>query len=329
MEFEEDNVPQNRTKRATPESNLDGAPANTAPAVASPKRTRKPKASVPATPASIAAMTAAAVTATAASGFGSSDSVVVAVSTVDFWVKICTAYKNFRDAMDFEFTEKGISVDCLETSNVCFTKIRLPLDVFLEYRIKRPEVVRIRLSALDSILKMASASTSVIVIEMERHGDADLKVTIDQDPFVMATVEEEDARLNVPDYSPTAVVHLSTSVFQSVVGKFVGVGADQVQFNVTHDTMVLSFESTGMVKTGSKTLVTPGEPDGVVEFCNASKFQQRFTSRYMMMISKAANLSDMVKLVFCDDMPICIQYTTDHIMGKASFAFYLAPVIDP
>ena len=225
--------------------------------------------------------------------------------------KIVDATVELVKCVNINVSEDGWHAQAMGGSHLAFFSFILNKHSFATLRVARPVTLGIKISALQSVMKIMKSVGTVhlklsgnVLNIMGKHKGKSMR-------YELKLIDLQTEQLNIPDMDFEYIAHLPSSEFvctcQTVFGETVciQIGLEMV------------FTSKG--KDGNSHVKYT---DVVVK--SSGELTLEFASRYLVLFSKGALLSKMVSLYMSPDMPIRIEFSFD----GGHVCYYLAPKVE-
>jgi len=243
--------------------------------------------------------------------------------------KIIESIRELVVDANFDCSERGITMQAMDSSHVSLCAIVLKSEGFNFYRCDKPFALGLNTPNLAKILKCAG-NDDVITLKCEEQTDSLTLVfeTPAQDrisDFEFKLMEIESEHLGIPDTEYKCNVRLPAAEFQRII-RDIGVFGDTCTISVTKEG--IRFSASGDLGTGNimlkhNTAVDKDTEAVVIDM--QEPVELNFALRYLTLFTKATALGPTVTLSMSPDIPIVVEYPVD-TMGH--IRYYLAPKID-
>ncbi|CAK9027131.1 unnamed protein product [Durusdinium trenchii] len=221
--------------------------------------------------------------------------------------KVAESMKDLCKDVNFDCSEKGIEVQCMDSSHVALVSVLLRESAFAEFKCDRPVSLGMNIDSLTKILKMTGSD--------DRIADFDLKL-----------MQIESEHMEIPEQHYKVVAKLPSSEFQKVCRDLKEFG-ETIQ--ITGSKEGLKFMVQGDLGSGN-VMLKPREgekPEEKVSLTVHEPVTATFALRYLVNFAKAEKLCGSVELGLSPDAPLLVKYDLE-TADKGHMQFYLAPKID-
>jgi proliferating cell nuclear antigen len=210
------------------------------------------------------------------------------------------------------FTEKGVSVNCMDSSHVCLVNVEWT--TFSRYACSQECVVGVHVGNLVRMLR-CHANADSVTMQMEDDTADMISVVFASEArvahFELKTLDLESEEMGVPESEPDAVIDLDSREFQTIV-KDLATISDTVLMRVSpHD---VAFEASGDIGRASIKLANAAE---------RATISQEFSVRYLATFAKMTDVFNRATINMSDEMPLVLRFQDD----ACRTTFFLAPKI--
>jgi proliferating cell nuclear antigen len=233
--------------------------------------------------------------------------------------RIVEAMKDLCTEASFEFSERGLQVQAMDSSHVSLCYLTLQKEGFAHYGCGVDESLGVSLLNLSKVLKCAANEDSVTLKALD-DGDVltlmfESKAQDRSMDFDLKLMDLDQEQLCIPETVYHAKFTIDANEFKRIIS----------DLQVLGDTCVIScseggvrFSVAGDVGTANIVL-KPGQREV------GEPVELRFALRYLNFFTKATPLSTTVELSLSKDAPLLVKY---QIESCGSIQFFLAPKIE-
>eukprot|EP00996_Jenningsia_fusiforme_P001089 NODE_1996_length_1331_cov_75.313573_g1812_i0.p1 GENE.NODE_1996_length_1331_cov_75.313573_g1812_i0~~NODE_1996_length_1331_cov_75.313573_g1812_i0.p1 ORF type:complete len:286 (+),score=83.76 NODE_1996_length_1331_cov_75.313573_g1812_i0:75-860(+) len=243
--------------------------------------------------------------------------------------KILEAVKDLVTEANLECSASGIQLQAMDTSHVSLVTLLLKGSGFERYRCDRNTTLGLNLNSMSKILKCAGNDDS-ITLRSQDDGDTvtfvfESKAKDKVSDFQLKLMAIDAESLGIPEQEYKAVVTMPSAEFQRICRDLSMLG-DTVNIAVSKEGV--NFAASGDIGAG-KILVKQNTAADAPEDSTIIELQEpvnlNFALRYLITFSKAAALSEKVKLSMAKEVPLVVEFS----IGEFGYIrYYLAPKID-
>jgi len=239
------------------------------------------------------------------------------------------AMKDLCKDVNFDCSEKGLQVQCMDSSHVALVSLLLRESAFSEFKCERPTSLGMNVESLSKILKMCSPNDSLKVryqsgadvVSFQCEGGEDRIADFD-----LKLMQIESEHMEIPEQHYKVTVKLPSSEFQKICRDLREFG-ETMQIKASKEGITFSVQ--GDVGAGN-VMLKPREaekPEDKVTLTVHEPVTATFALRYLVNFSKAAPLCGSVELGLGPDAPLLVKYDLENA-DNGHMQFYLAPKID-
>lgn len=230
----------------------------------------------------------------------------------------------------FDVSNKGLSLQAMDSSHVALVSMCLKSDAFDPWRCDRNLSLGITFKFMSKIIKCAGANDS-LVLKAEDEGDV-LNMVFEApngercSEFAMKLVDIDSDQVGIPETDYSAVIKMPSGEFARVCRDLSNFGEslticvtkEGLKFSVKGDTMgnaSMKFQSTGTGDDSKDVSIEMNDP------CTLT-----FAVKYLNYFTKGGTLSDQVTLSLSQDTPLVVEYQVGDGLGY--MRYYLAPKME-
>jgi len=244
--------------------------------------------------------------------------------------KVVEAMKELCKDVNFDVSEKGLSVQSMDSSHVALVALLLRESAFMDYKCDRPVSLGMNVDALTKIFKLCGPSDSLKLryandadqISFQCESQEDDKIS----DFDLKLMEIESEQMDIPEQAYQVVARLPSAEFQKICRDLKEFG-ETLQISASKEGLRFSVE--GDVGAGN-VMLKPREAEKDEEKVSLTVHEPvkaTFALRYLNNFAKAAPLCGAVELGLAPDAPLSVKYVLD-TKDNGHLQFYLAPKID-
>jgi len=244
--------------------------------------------------------------------------------------KIIEAMRELCKEVNFDCSEKGLSVQSMDSSHVALVSLILRESAFVDFKCDRPTSLGMNVESLAKIFKMCGPSDS---LKLRYQNDADtLNFQCESNAddriadFDLKLMQIESEHMEIPEQQYKVVIKMPSSEFQKVCRDLREFGETMT---VTATKEGVKFSVTGDLGAGN-VFIKPRDsdkPEEKVSLTVNENVTSNFALRYLVNFSKAAPLCGSVELGLGPDAPLLVKFEIDKA-ENGHIQFYLAPKID-
>lgn len=228
----------------------------------------------------------------------------------ELFTRIIDSIKDLNPHANFDFTEKGLHMQVMDSAHVSLSSLLLTQDVFEHYTCEENLTLGLHLKSL--ILALRNSKGPLTLFSTGDKLSVDVRKNSGNAHYSMNLLDIESDHLGLPDITYDSIAVLPSSVFAKVVRDISDL-SDTCSILVNGHLNVSASGDIGKVDWQSsgdcKCTVTQDTP------------ALKFGLRYMCLFLKAASVSGDVIIGLKADTPICLTFP----IGSGHLRFYLAP----
>jgi len=244
--------------------------------------------------------------------------------------KIVEAMRELCKEVNFDCSEKGLSVQSMDSSHVALVSLILRESAFVDFKCDRPTSLGMNIESLAKVFKMCGPSDS---LKLRYQNDADtLNFQCESNgddriaDFDLKLMQIESEHMEIPEQQYKVVIKMPSGEFQKVCRDLREFGETMT---VTATKEGVKFSVAGDLGAGN-VFIKPRDSDKLDEKVVVTvneNVTSNFALRYLVNFSKAAPLCGSVELGLGPDAPLLVKFELDKA-DNGHIQFYLAPKID-
>lgn len=243
--------------------------------------------------------------------------------------KILEAIKDLVNEANLDCSTSGVQLQAMDSSHVSLVTLMLKESGFETYRCDKNLSLGINMSSMNKILKCAG-NDDAITLRSQDEADTvtfvfESKEKDKVSDFQLKLMAIDAESLGIPEQEYKAVVTMSSQEFMRICRDLSMLG-DTVNISVTKEGV--KFSASGDIGAGNilvKQQKSADKDDDSTTIELQEPVSLNFALRYLTTFSKAASLSEKVKLSMAKDVPLVVEYA---IQDMGHIRYYLAPKID-
>jgi len=240
--------------------------------------------------------------------------------------KIFEAVKELASEVNIEVSEEGIELQAMDSCQVSLVKLDMKVDCFEHYRCDKSRPLGLNMATVVKVMKMCNNDDQVT---LRHHDGADHLIFCFENElerkmseFKLKLTTFEDEKMGVPDIHFKVHATISTRLYSSTVATLIQF-SEVITINATKDGNI-AFIANGDAG-DAKTLFTSTEGDAEVNVQASEDTTASFGARNLSLFSKAAPLSNSMKLLLSNDQPLLVVFTLNDEPSMGTMTFFLAP----
>jgi len=236
--------------------------------------------------------------------------------------------KSFRNAIDavvslidegpLEVTKDGLSLRCMDPSQIAMVSFIAPKSFFMKYEVAEPTIVGVNFSELGKMLKRSESGEQLELSQEENMLVAQFTVEHEKRMFRLPLVEVQGGSPKEPAFVHDATVKITAQAFKEGL-KDAELISSHVSLEATPENFIIEVRDNSSMRTEMQ----KGNPK-LVELNVKTKARATFPLQYLKDISNAAIDKEPISINLKTNAPVKVSYNIDVLQ----FTYYLAPRID-
>merc|ERR1719408_1010192 len=232
--------------------------------------------------------------------------------------------------VNFDVSEKGISVQSMDSSHVALVGLMLRESAFMEYKCDRATSLGINIESLSKVFKLCGPSDSLKIRYANDTDQISFQCESQEDDrisdFDLKLMEIESEQMEIPEQQYKVVVRLPSSEFLKICRDLKEFG-ETIQISASKEG--LRFSVQGDVGAGN-VMLKPRDAEKEEDKISLTVHEPvtaSFALRYLNNFAKAAPLCGTVELGMSPEQPLSVRYDLE-VRENGHLQFYLAPKVD-
>ena len=231
---------------------------------------------------------------------------------------IISLISDSTDDVNFNMSEEGITIQCMDGGHVSYLLCELPKEFFDNFNCVESRSIGINIKSLTKIFNMAKINVGLTIIFKQDHIDFYIKSPSLDKQYSMRQMVIEQEALTIPDMDWDYIVNMPSNDFYTATHEMQDMG-ESCELKIKNK--AIQFKSEGIVGL-VKIKITPLE---LIDNTEDTFFKVGFSSKYLFNYAKARYLSDNIKLEVKRNTPIKMTYD----IGDGGMIYnYVAPKIE-
>ena len=217
----------------------------------------------------------------------------------------------------FKVTPDAIELVAMDPANVAMVLFKLLSSTFVEYDVKKEQILAVNLNDLKQVLKRTRPNET-LTLETE---PGRLKLTLKSNTirtFSLPLIEVEEKEQKVPNLEFKATVELPSAMLNEAIEDCDIVG-DAVSFLV-EDTKFHIMAAGDLSKANVEI-----PKDHETQIKTDGKQRSKYSIEYLKKMIQGSKLSDKVTVKISNNYPLQLEYK---VLNRVQLAFILAPRVD-
>ena len=233
--------------------------------------------------------------------------------------------KNILSEVTFYFTEDGLYIQGMDSSQISLVELNLSSDWFDKFKIDKPHTFGLNLVCFDTVISCLDKNFK---IQLKHKEEDHLNITLTDDKIIkqyqMVLIDIETTMLNVPSPEYSADVVMKSSVYKDYINELSMFGED-LYVDCSQEDVKLSSRG----EYGKSEIIIKEEyleEYLIEEDVNISQF---FNIKMIKCFTSFTKLNKIVKFHLLEDNPMKIIFElSEDEPEKNSLKFYIAPKVE-
>ncbi len=210
-------------------------------------------------------------------------------------------------------SKEGLSLTAVDPANVAMVHFKMPVDLFSEYQLEKPEVLGLNLDNLKAVLRRCKPGSALTLQKQDNFLKLSIFDRIKRD-FNLALLDIDVEEKEMPNWEFNSVIKLNSDSLVEVL----------------EDCTVVSDACTFTAEPSKLIVEAYGLHSARIEFSSdeaeihSANSTARFSLEYMNKFAKGAKISNRAQLSFSNNHPLRLDFPTGNVM----LSFVLAPRIE-
>lgn len=240
--------------------------------------------------------------------------------------KILLAIKDMAQDVSFEFSNKGIFLQCMDSGHIALANLVVYANACTRYQCNNSLVIGIHLDSLLKVLNMIPGADTVIVEKKTDDSDK-LEITLESDDksvsFELSLMDIDAEALDIPTSQYDVEMMLPSTDFANSLKSLLSF-SDNISLQIDRakprqmNLIINSSEGEGVIK-------IKNIPSIIVR----DSFKGLFSLKYLAMFTKGKDLCENTTLKLQNGAPLVMEYQIkdDNDQDQIILSFFLAPKI--
>ncbi|MBU2639228.1 MAG: proliferating cell nuclear antigen (pcna) [Nanoarchaeota archaeon] len=220
--------------------------------------------------------------------------------------------------VSFKIDKDKLEIIAMDPANVVMIVFKLLSSAFVEYEVKKDEVISLSLDNLNQVFRRIKPSDTLI-LELDEEKNR-LKIRLrgnSNRTFNLSLLSADEEEKKIPELEFPLVIETNSELFEDAI-EDAGIVADSLAFIADKNKFLI--QGTGNISDSKVEVLTDEETEINVD--GEDKIAARYSVEYLKKIIKGGKLADRVKVQFGKDYPLKVDY---NLMDKLGLTFILAP----
>jgi len=231
--------------------------------------------------------------------------------------------KEILDDCNITFDRTGMRILAIDGAHVCLVHMKLEAGNFDIYHCPEPHIAGVNLNILHKLLKSVSPDDTItFFIDSDMPHELGIKIENSEQNttttylYKMMEIDEKDMKVPAVEFS--SVMQMPSLEFQNLC-RYLKDLTDEIIITCVNEQLIISIEGDSA---NMKKVIRESDTDKGLRFITSSKdevIHGRFPLRFLLMFTKATNLSKHIGIYLKNDFPMVIQYSIANL-GELRFA---------
>jgi len=260
-----------------------------------------------------------------------SDEYVLEVHTVQVQAFKGTleAIKDLLNECNIHFDSTGMKIKSIDGKHVALVHVRYNGDKFDRYYCERDLAIGINIANTLKVLKNVSQNDTLqLFVKRDNYDQAGIRIqNADKGvvhEFYIKLMDLDDNDIDIPETEFSSIITMPSNDLHTLCKQYKEF-ADKIDIKSVGDKVIFSFTGED---TNGQSIMHNHENGLIVQKCddnNDEIVQAKFLLRYLVLFSKAYNLSNTVEILLKNDYPMVLKYS---IADLGTLKFCLAPLVE-
>ncbi|MFC1648766.1 proliferating cell nuclear antigen (pcna) [Nanoarchaeota archaeon] len=217
----------------------------------------------------------------------------------------------------FKITKNAMELIAMDPANVAMVIFKLLSSSFVEYDVKKDQVIALNLNDLKQVLRRAGANDA-LTMEVE---EDKLKLTMKGNAtrtFHLPLIGTEEKEQKIPDLNFKATVEVDSSTLNQAI-EDADIVAESV--NLIADSKKFTIAAAGDLSKAN--IEIPEDDNTKIKVSDTQK--SKYSIEYLKKMIQGSKISSVAKLEFSNDYPLRLEYLEKN---RVQLAFILAPRVE-
>ena len=227
--------------------------------------------------------------------------------------EILNCLSNYNDELNIKFSDIGISINCIDRSNIAMVRVKLLKLIFTKFEFKEGDSICIMLPEINSILKTLKLDDTLNIKEVENQ----LLISINNNKkFTMGILDDTKEEFSMDkkiDYDIEIIINKDKTC--EYINDLTVIKDSSLRFSLKNKRLILS----------KSTNTSRGEIILQDNIDTDKEINAKYTDKYIVNYNPIMKLGNSLKLRFKEDSPISL---ISELKNSFRCEFILAPLVD-
>ena len=243
--------------------------------------------------------------------------------------KLIECMKDILMDVNWEFSESGVKVLCMDGSHVSLINMKLEAKNFEYYKCVNTIKIGINMAIFAKLIKTSNNSDAITLCILASNPN-ELLIIIDNDEkgvktkFELKLLDIDDKKITVPNTEPDIMITMPSQDLQKLFRDFMII-SDVLHVEATSE--YLKFSCQGDFANRETVIKNSMGGDEIISHTNnGGAVVGKFSLKYLNLFTKGStNLCSVVEIILKNNYPIFIKYA---VASLGYITFCLAPKLD-
>ncbi len=246
------------------------------------------------------------------------------------------AIKDLLNECNIHFDKDGMKIKSIDGKHVALVHIRYDADKFDKYYCEKDLSIGINIANTLKVLKNVTQNDTLqLFVSKDDYDKAGIRIQNSEKgadhEFYIQLMDLDDNDIDIPETSFSSVITMPSNDLHSLCKQYKEF-AKEIDIKSVGDQVIFSFKGD---ETSGKSCLHNNENGLIVQKCQVDDdedeededeiVQAKFLLKYLVLFSKAYNLSNTVEIFLKNDYPMVLKYS---IADLGILKFCLAPMAD-
>jgi proliferating cell nuclear antigen len=239
------------------------------------------------------------------------------------------ALKEILTDINLEFDETGITVKSIDNSRTVLIYLKLEADKFEKYYCESPRVIGINTLNLFKLIKTMN-NNDTLTLYIAKDNISQLGIFVENGEknsytrYNLNLIDVDEQDINMPDLVFNSIITMPSNDFQKILRDSHNI-CDVIEIVSFNNQLTFNLSGEWC---SQQTVIGENPAVGMtyIQSSNADEIiQGRYLLKYLILFTKATNLSASVELYLKNDYPLILKYS---IANLGNIKLALAPITD-
>ena len=241
------------------------------------------------------------------------------------------AIKDLLNDCNIEFDNTGMTIKAIDGKHVALVHVKYFHDKFDKYYCERDLSIGLNIANTLKVLKNVTQNDTLqLFVKRDNFDQAGIRIqNADKGAvheFFIKLMDLDDSKIEIPETKFGSIITMPSNDLHTLCKQYKEF-ADKVDIKSVDDKVIFSFDGD---ETNGKSYLHNNENGLIVQKCGEDEdedeiVQAKFLLKYLVLFSKAYNLSATVEILLKNDYPMVLKYS---IADLGTLKFCLAPLVE-